>query len=263
MQDLYNTYYAIKYILYNKQIKTQHNIIHYCRMSLFEHTLYINLTDRVDRLVYVTNQLKKVNIANPQRFPAIKMKSGAIGCTLSHLKCLELAKKNGWPHVFICEDDITFTQPELFLESMKKFEDDFTSKSSSWDVLIIGGNNCPPYNRICDNYIRIFNCQTTTGYIVNAQYYDTLIQNFKEGVAKLMKDLNNKREYAIDMYWKSLQQTDNWFMIIPLTVTQCDGFSDIEQRDVNYSHLMLDLDKEWFIRRQAPKMHNMLFSLKH
>jgi hypothetical protein len=52
------------------------------------------------------------------------------------------------------------------------------------------------------------------------------------------------------MYWKSLQKADNWYMITPPTVVQLDDYSDIEGHRVNYSTLMLDLDKERIYRKQ-------------
>jgi hypothetical protein len=39
-------------------------------------------------------------------------------------------------------------------------------------------------------------------------------------------------------------------MITPPTVVQVDSYSDIEGRRVNYSELMLDLDKEWLFKKQ-------------
>jgi GR25 family glycosyltransferase involved in LPS biosynthesis len=215
-------------------------------MELLKHTFYINLESRPDRLQHVQQELKKMNI-DAERMNAIKMAEGAIGCTLSHIRCLELAKERQYPHVFIVEDDITFLQPDLLSENLKKFEEN--TELQCWDVLIIGGNNCPPYTRVTDYCIRAFNNQTTTGYIVKSHYYDTLIANFKESAQMLMRNPHNKREYALDMYWKRLQQTGVWLMIIPATVTQYQDYSDIEKRVVNYDHLMLDIQKDWLFRK--------------
>ena len=215
-------------------------------MELLEHTFYINLESRTDRLEHVTKELTKMKI-NGQRINAVKTTDGAIGCTLSHIRCLELAKERNYPQVFIVEDDITFLEPALLCENLKKFHEN--PELQCWDVLIIGGNNCPPYIQITDYCIRVGNNQTTTGYIVKSHYYDTLIQNFKESAQKLMRNPNNKREYALDMYWKRLQQTGMWYMIVPATVTQYTDYSDIERRVVNYNHLMLDIKKDWLFRR--------------
>jgi len=209
-------------------------------MDLFKHTLYINLEHRIDRNERVLKEFEKLGIQTYERFPAIKTTNGSIGCTLSHIKCVELAKSRGYEHVFICEDDITFTNPTLFINNATKF----AQLKMEWDVIIVGGNNCPPYQPINDVCIRTFNIQTTTGYIVQQRYYDILIHNFKEGLGKLIREPNKKNQFAIDIYWKSLQQSGVWVMIIPPTVTQYSDYSDIEDRVVDYGTMMLDLDKK-------------------
>ena len=57
-------------------------------------TIYINLDKRPDRRIHVENELKKINIGNVTRFKGVEMKNGAIGCSMSHMKCVELAKNN-------------------------------------------------------------------------------------------------------------------------------------------------------------------------
>ena len=90
-------------------------------------------------------------------------------------------------------------------------------------------------------------------------YYDTLIENMKEGVKKLLNEIENKQQYALDIYWKQLQVRDNWFMIVPPTVIQYEDYSDIEGRHVNYRGLMTDLDKEWLFQQQyIHKMSSVL-----
>ena len=89
-------------------------------MEFLENVLYINLDHRRDRLDHVKFELEKIGIRDPIRFPAVKMSAGNVGCTISHIRCLEIAKKNQWPAVFICEDDITFTDPDVLLNSLKK-----------------------------------------------------------------------------------------------------------------------------------------------
>jgi glycosyl transferase family 25 len=212
----------------------------------FQYTYYINLESRTDRLTHVRTELDKIGCSTSIRFNAIKTSSGAVGCTISHIKCLELAKQNGHPYVFICEDDICFSDPDLLVKNTKEF---FEKAGGSWDVLIIGGNMMPPYQQVGNFCARILNCQTTTGYIVRQPYYDKLIKNFREGLNQLMKNPTNKREFAIDMYWKRLQEVDRWYIIIPLTVHQLEGYSDIEERDVNYKNLMMDMNKEWLFKR--------------
>jgi GR25 family glycosyltransferase involved in LPS biosynthesis len=235
------------------------------RHLLLEHILYINLESRIDRRVHVTNELNKLAPPNGfERFPAVAPKSGdgALGCTLSHIKCLELAKERNYPYVFICEDDITFLQPKVLLDKLQDFWD--SPPPQGWDVLIIGGNNCPPFEVFSEYAIQVHNCQTTTGYIVDKSYYDTLITNFRESAKNLMRNPENRRQYALDIYWKHLQQLpgSRWFMIIPPTVTQYQNYSNIEERETNYNHLMLDLEKKAWFGPQVQQPSQTMYTLE-
>jgi glycosyl transferase family 25 len=212
-------------------------------ISDIKHTFYINLESRPDRKAHVEEQLTTIGIQAIQ-FKAIKLQNGAIGCSLSHLKLLQMAKQNNWPHILIVEDDILFTNPSIFITSFNHF----LSNHPTFDVALISGNNIPPHTQIDNSCVKIYHCQTTTGYIVQNHYYDILINNYTEGIAKLLKEPSKHILYAIDKYWFSLQEKDDWYLIIPLTVTQREDYSDIEKRKTNYSWLMLDLNKERFFR---------------
>jgi GR25 family glycosyltransferase involved in LPS biosynthesis len=212
-----------------------------------EHIFYINLEHRQDRKQHVEGQLKSIGLSG-ERFNAIKMKDGRVGCTLSHIKCLELAIERKLDHIFICEDDITFTKPGLLKQNLDKFLNDDEIK---WDVCIIGGNNLPPYEKTTPYCVKISKCQTTTGYIVKNHYFKKLLENYKDGLLKLMRNPNDHFNYAVDKYWFSLQGVDNWYLIVPLTVVQLEGYSDIENKNINYyGRLMLDLDKRDFLIQQ-------------
>jgi GR25 family glycosyltransferase involved in LPS biosynthesis len=218
-----------------------------------KHAFYINLASRPDRKQHVESQLSIIGI-KAERFNAIKLPNGALGCSMSHLKCLEIAKENSWPHLLIVEDDIKFLNPDIFKNQLSSF----LSKHKSWDVVLVGGNNVPPYTKIDDTCIKVSTCQTTTGYLVNGHYFDTLIENFRSGIKKLIEFPQQHINYAIDKYWFQLQRKDNWFLIIPLTVTQREDYSDIEKRPTNYTPVMLDLDKEAFLRAQRAQQETNL-----
>jgi GR25 family glycosyltransferase involved in LPS biosynthesis len=218
-----------------------------------QNTFYINLLSRPDRKQHVEEQLKIIGLKS-ERFNAIKLPNGALGCSMSHLKCLEIAKENKWSHVLIVEDDIKFLDHELFKTQMNTF----LAKHNDWDVVIIGGNNMPPYENIDDTCVRVFTCQTTTGYLVNGHYFDTLIENFRSGIKKLLENPSQHIMYAIDKYWFQLQKKDKWYLIIPLTVTQREDYSDIEKRATNYTRVMTDLDKRAFFNAQMAQKMNLL-----
>ena len=96
--------------------------------------------------------------------------------------------------------------------------------------------------------MQVFHCQTTTGYMVKSHYFDILINNYKEGIKKLIAEPQKHIFFAIDKYWIQLQQSGKWYLIIPLTVVQKVDYSDIEKRMTNYKKVMTDLDKENFLK---------------
>lgn len=228
-------------------------------MEKIQHIFFINLEHRLDRLVHVTQQLNNLGVFHKaERFPAIKLKSGPMGCTMSHIKCLELAIARNYDNIFICEDDITFLDIPSFTKGIEQFFQDTNPKPNSnpnpkttsslpWDVLIVGGNNSPPFQKVSDFYMRIHNCQSTTGYIVNKHYYKTLLNNFRDGLNLLIKETTNTEFYAIDMYWKRLQVIHKWYLIIPTSVVQIESYSDVEGKVVDYTSLMLDYDKKKYL----------------
>ena len=199
---------------------------------------YINLESRLDRRLFFENQMKTVGF-KAERFEAIKHNIGAIGCSLSHLHLLKYARHNNLDHILIMEDDIMFLNPKIFINNLNEC----LLNHSDFDVLLIAGNNMGDYTRL-DNYcVKISKCQTTTGYIVKKHYYDKLIENYEDGINKLLQNIKYRHNYTIDQYWNKLQLIDKWYLVTPLTVTQKPDYSDIEKRIINYNNLMLNLDK--------------------
>ena len=210
-------------------------------MNSITNIFYINLDHRVDRKCHVETQLAKIGLQGFQRFNAIKMDNGAVGCSMSHLKLLQQALKDKLDHVLIVEDDIEFLNPALFRTQLNRFLQ--TRSSSLWDVVLFAGNNMPPYETVDETCVKVSHCQTTTGYLVNGHYIEKLMNNVKMGLTNLLRNPNNHLVFAIDMYWLSLQKSDQWFLITPLTVVQRDDYSDIEKKIVHYQKAMTDLDK--------------------
>lgn len=76
---------------------------------------YINLDYRKDRDLNIVNHLKSLGIKNFKRVSAIdgneyddsiNLSKSEIGCTLSHLKALELFLESNNEYALICEDDV-------------------------------------------------------------------------------------------------------------------------------------------------------------
>jgi GR25 family glycosyltransferase involved in LPS biosynthesis len=214
-----------------------------------KHVYYINLDSRPDRNQNAISQLNKIGLVG-KRFNAIKHSRGAIGCTMSHLEVLKIAKKDEHEHVLICEDDIYFTNHILFINQINKF---LSLHKDDWDVVLFCGNNNGDFTVIDDTCVKVSNSQTSTGYLVKKPYYETLIHNVEIGLENLLRNPSEERKYAIDQYWTRIQTANNWYLITPLSVTQKASFSNIEGRFVNYSNELLVLDKK--AKRQSNMMN--------
>lgn len=195
--------------------------------------LYINLENRTDRKIQFEDELKNQDFYNFKRFNAVKDPvKGYIGCSKSHLECLKLAKQNNYPYVIIFEDDFEFLinkhEFHNLLNNLLQIE---------YDVFMLGYNTIEFLNitsYIPDKSIyRIKNTQTASGYIVSARYYDKLISNFQDGL-RLLQTTDEYSNYAIDQYWKRLQDKDIWLCYKKRIGKQRASYSDIEKRLVDY-----------------------------
>jgi len=190
-----------------------------------EKVVYINLDERKDRNAEIQRELLQAFPATKiQRFSAIRHTTGAIGCTKSHIAVLEMAKAAGWANVLIVEDDLVWQNYDA---GSLRFD---ALLQAPYDVIVLGGAGvrCNPGTG------RLQSCRTTTGYIVAAHYYDTLLANFKEGLHEFEAGSPGTTS-AIDMYWMRIQSVGNWYIVQPLFCMQRPGYSDIEQRVVDYT----------------------------
>lgn len=207
--------------------------------DILQNHYYINLDHRTDRNESAIHELSKIGIHNPNRFSAIKHKKGSIGCHISHLEILKSARNRNLPYVTIFEDDISFLNPKETLEKL----DRIVNSDIEWDVILLGGNNHPPYQKINEDCIKVNNCQTRTAYIVKKSYYDTLIDQWSYALEKLLvtKPGPEYESYRGDQSWKILQKKDNFILITPINVVQKESYSDIERKNVNYVDIMKNI----------------------
>ena len=192
------------------------------RFEDIQHVLYINLDERTDRREHTEQEFKRLGLPG-LRVQAVKTKPGQLGCTLSHIKCLEMAKENNWNHVMICEDDILFAKDA---EMVKDRFNTFLSRHKDWDVIALG-LVVKDGLYIDDSAATIKSGWCTTCYIVRKEYYDVLLNNFKISAERLQKKISSNN--GIDCVWQSLQRRDRWMTILPIIVIQNPDKSDIHK----------------------------------
>jgi len=191
-------------------------------------TFFINLDSRTDRRASIEKELSCVGFPH-ERFPAITYDPPQIGCSMSHLRCLELAKERNLPSVLIVEDDLVWTKKSheirAALESLEHLE---------YNVAVLAPSFAKGSEaiRVNEMFVTGTTCQTALAYICKREYYDTLIANFKEAI-ELFKAGKGYDEYAIDQHWKPLQGK-GWVFAYPILGKQRAGYSDITKTEQNY-----------------------------
>ena len=181
---------------------------------------FINLDHRTDRLSEIREELESRGLAElSERFPAIRHETiGGVGCGRSHIEVLKLAKERGYSRILILEDDFMFAVGSA--DCLQKIDD------LEFDVCLLAGHLIAVSAHPSHDFLyKVHEAQTTSGYIINSHYYDTLIQVFSEAVTQF-EATNYHWLYAIDVAWKSLQARDNWICLNPRIGKQRPSYSD-------------------------------------
>lgn len=194
-------------------------------LDFIEKVVYINLEYRTDRKECIEKELSIFPSEKVIRFNAIREKYGYIGCTKSHIGCLELAKQNNWENVLIVEDDMVWKNLNNNIPLIKRLA------SQPYDVIIFGGGQII-YDK---NTYKLGSCTLAHCYLVSNHYYQPLIDNLNEGLKLLLEDMTCSK-YANDQYWKHLQKKDNWYIIQPPVAIQKITYSDNERRIAVFSN---------------------------
>ncbi len=191
--------------------------------------IYINLDRRTDRRAQIEEELRAFGLKG-ERFAAID-EGGGIGCTKSHLEVLKVAKKRGYRNVLILEDDFMFTvsRDELEHNLSELFEG-----AINFDVCMLSYNMFQSKPTSWPFLSKVLEAQTASGYIVNSQFYDSLISSL-ETAAAMLEQTHQHWLYMNDQYWKSLQPNSNWFAFTPRCGKQRGSFSDNSGKYEDYN----------------------------
>jgi len=192
-----------------------YNILTFSQETLFDSIpgiVYINLENREDRKKLILEEFSKLGIPKDKiyRLAGIPIpKNGHKGCVQSHILALEIAKLNQWKYVAIFEDDAELT------ESPSKFKEKVSTAMAleKWDVILLHGANQVVKEKINDVMYYAKHSTQSTGYIIKEEYYDTLLELFKDCNMKMNKNHWEKDGWesnALDQRWNELIEKDNW-----------------------------------------------------
>jgi GR25 family glycosyltransferase involved in LPS biosynthesis len=187
--------------------------------NFFDKVYYLNLERRPDRNRECIEELSKFNIEF-ERFEAIDSKKLNLptwmGCLLSNLEMIKMAKEKGFKNILILEDDVVFDEnfEELFEIYVKQIPD-------NWDMLYLSGNHNEhsgyKVNKISENVIKCYLTYSTHSFAIKFTVYDMIIDY-----------LSNNQTKPVDVLYTEIQRICNAYSFFPGITTQRAGFSDIE-----------------------------------
>jgi glycosyl transferase family 25 len=190
--------------------------------NFIDKIIYINLNKRVDRCELIEKELSNYNL-DYERFEAIECTDfGTYGCGLSHLSVLKIAKERNYKNILILEDDFEFiVTKEVFEKNLTEF---FES-NIDYNVCMLS-YNLNDFLEIDNSVVnKILFSQTASGYIVNSNYYNVLIELYEWSMPLLMSTRQHWI-YANDIVWEKHQRNDNWYYFKNRIGKQRAGFSD-------------------------------------
>jgi hypothetical protein len=200
----------------------------------FDKIYVINLDRRPDRYESFKTEMCKFGVKNIEKFSAIdgnlitqnnvKLLAGEIGILQSHLTIIKKCKEEGLNNVLIMEDDVFFSDEIL------KLDDYMSSVPKDWEFLYFGGNHVygnPPVF-INDRVIKLNYTVALHCVAINGSVFEVI-----EGILP-------KMQKQVDAYYADLQETFNAYCFYPNIAKQTAGFSDIQNRNVDYSNYFKD-----------------------
>jgi len=107
-----------------------------------------------------------------------KFMPGELGCTMSHIKALELAKEKDWPHLIVLEDDITIA--EDFEKRIKLL---FKLLPADWEHVYLSGKPHvipSPTSILFPTVIKTSGMQQTHSMIIKQSAYNKVIEKLNK-----------------------------------------------------------------------------------
>ena len=169
-------------------------------MDSIDAVLYINLEHREDRKKSILKQIQKIGIDESKIHHILGVynkECGHIGCGQSHINALDLAIQNNWNRILILEDDFRFNVTAGVFDAYMK-----EATQVRWDVLLLAKGHFSGGENI-GHLQKVKSCTTSSGYIVQNHYYETLRANFLDSI-NCMKDQLEKHIRSHTEPWKTI-----------------------------------------------------------
>lgn len=189
---------------------------------------YINLDRRPDRRVEFEREMRSIGVSWHVRVGATVAKSGPLGCSLSHTRVLREWQMLPGRLLLVCEDDAEFVLPRHEVDLLIE---EFVSRPEL-KVLALA-NRTAWHTPISERLGVSSDIQTTAAYVVKPEIVPQLADIFDTSVHRLAAG-TPAHFAALDMVWKELQKKQLFAVPRRRFVVQRAGYSDIQDKAVNY-----------------------------
>ena len=162
-----------------------------------EKIYYINLEHRKDRKESFEREIRKLDpeMKKTERIDAVLQKPGWIGVGKSQIIALEKALEGDYNNVLIFEDDFIFQEEECkILPTIENFLKNF----KDYNMFMLSCNLLR-FKVEKENFIKVINGQTASGYMINKKFIPVLLENFREAV-KALEEGKEKRRYETSWF---------------------------------------------------------------
>ena len=231
-------------------INTESNLEKILGVSI-DKVFCISIKQRRDRQIQMEKQMKMLQ----QSFSFVKVekhKDPVRGCLESHKYCIQQAKNKGYKNVLILEDDAIFNMK--LLQTLLSNNIDI-SVPKDFDMLYLGYTVNDGYKHD-DFLLKILSAQCLHAYIVNEKIYDEVLDNIEKDWTTF-PEWNTRNEMekqinfdcrAVDLFYGKIinQRLKNSYGVFPILCTQQVSHSDIENKVVDYSKVMINKSVHMF-----------------
>lgn len=201
----------------------------------FDKVYCINLPHRTDRRDNFISEVNKYDLGNFEFFDAYygqkllnphNILPGNVGLIKTNIEILKKAIDENLNNIVIIEDDCVFTEEILNIDSY------FEKLPDKWDMLYFGGNHnyhwggAPKPIIVNEKVLKLVHTFTTHFVIINKNMFSVLI------------DKLSSYYQPIDVIYAEIQKKYNVYSFYPSIAKQSTGYSDIENRQINYDFLI-------------------------
>jgi hypothetical protein len=196
----------------------------------------LNLIDRKDRYLEILVELCKIGVpldriyhykASKEVITGNKKIDIYYGAGKNHIDVIKHFIDNNYNNCLILEDDVTFTSN---IEQHRNDLKIFFNRKYDFDICFITASKYGEIKNYDDLLCLSYQpCTTSSGYIINKNSAQKILDILEEGNKKLLETYDDLT-YTCDRYWQKLQKDNKFFLFKNKFGYQRPNYSSITQQ---------------------------------